>query len=59
MKEELKDKYFVIYKDYTEYNQFEGSRDNEYESFDTLDEANNFIKHCERVIAGPLKYTQK
>lgn len=52
-------KYFVIYQEYTEYNQFEGSWDTEYHSFDDLDKAKAFAASCEksyslRLLAGPL-----
>lgn len=32
--------FYLLFKEYSEYNQFEGSWDKNWRSFDTLDEAN-------------------
>lgn len=51
--------YYVIYQEYQEYNQFEGTWNTDYHSFDSLELANKFAVSCAnnsdlRFIAGPL-----
>jgi hypothetical protein len=52
-------KYYVIYDDYTEYNQFEGSWDKQFKEFDNLASAKGFINSFreygdQRDPIGPL-----
>lgn len=52
--------YYIIYKSYTDYTQFEGSWDIEYEKFDSLSECIATIQeykenHNITGIIGPLK----
>ncbi len=53
-------KYYIIYKEYTEYNQFEGSWDTVVEEFPTLEECQKSVYDMEKnnnikEIVGPLK----
>lgn len=55
-------KYYVMYKSYTEYNQFEGSWDLDKEEFISFEEAERWIEEAQtssdiRDIIGPLKIT--
>lgn len=55
----LTGKYFIIYEDYTEYNQFEGSWDTRVARFSTLEKARRWLKeaklsHNIKNIIGPL-----
>lgn len=60
---DMKDKFYVVYESYTDYNQFEGSWDLQIEDFPTFKEAEDWIKTswdadaCRRhgaKIIGPL-----
>ena len=56
-------KYYIVFEDYAEYNQFEGSYDWLVEEFRTIDQANKRneeLKHLQvngyvRKIIGPLQ----
>ena len=49
-------KYYVLHKEYTEYNQFEGSWDDTYTTFDDVEKAKRFAESLSEYtfIAGPL-----
>lgn len=51
--------YYVLYRYYSEYNQFEGSWDKDWDSFDSEEEAKDFMKRLKdnsnyRDLIGPL-----
>lgn len=52
-------KYYVIYQDYTEYNQFEGSWSTQFKIFNSRKEAEDWIKAVKsnnniKDVIGPL-----
>lgn len=50
-------KYYVIYRYYSEYNQFEGEWNTYHKEFDHLQPAMDFVRTLpsDEYIAGPLK----
>ena len=52
--------YYVLYEEYSEYNQFEGSWDKDWKSFNTEKEAIDYVlsiqkNHNYHNVIGPLK----